>query len=105
MPSVIVPKSYYSIKPERVKTTRFIQKPMGLMGGRALVPVKQSDNTNVIRMTKPYDVNHDGRLTKRDLFGGQIIGRSSSRRKPRQMVIKRFYKKKGAVRMHRRKFR
>lgn len=75
--TVAVPRTYTTISPEKVKRTVYIQRPGGLMGGRRVVPLAQSDRTRVIRMKRDFDVNKDGRIdSKNDLKKGEVIGRA-----------------------------
>lgn len=93
--SILVPKKFYRVVPERIKQTRFIQQPLtGLMTGRKLVGLQRSDRTKVIRMTRPFDLNKDGRIVRGDdLMTGQTLGRVSKNVYPQRVYVRRYYKR------------
>jgi hypothetical protein len=103
MARVIVPASYFKVQKERVNKTRHIMDPVsGQMMGRKIVPTQRSDRTQVLRMSKDFDVNKDRKIDDRDLRAGEIIGRASFlSAKPKQVEVQRHWRKSGEeVRKH-----
>ena len=93
---ILVPKGYVKVMPEKVKKTVFIQTREGLMSGRRYATSKTTDGTRVIRLTKDYDVNKDGKIDRRDLMKGQIIGRTSSPTVGNKVEVRRHWRKNGS---------
>lgn len=102
---VTVPASFYKLVPEKQNRTKYVQTSTGLLAGRAIVPKTQSDKTNVLRITRDYDVNKDNKITSQDFRKGQIIGRISSTTKPKKVVVMRHFRSGIRVRRHTRKVR
>lgn len=104
---VVVTSPYYKVSGERKQHTKATRNQFGMMTGRRLVPVAQSDRTGYIVMKKPFDVNKDGDTKdKVDLQRGQIIGRTSSPgNKPARVTIMRHMSGNSVVRTHNRNLR
>lgn len=98
---IVIPRNAVVLNREQNRTRYVMDPRSGLMEGRSNVSSKQSDHTNVLRMSRDLDVNHDNRIDDRDLRKGQIVGRTSSSTKPSRVVVSRHWRKGGAeVREH-----
>lgn len=101
--SRVIGPSFYVVQPEKVKKTRYIMRPSGLLAGRTTKIQGSGDRTKVIRLKRDVDINRDGRIDSRDLRKGQIVGRvGRGKPRPKQVKVRTHMRKGRLVKKYRR---